>query len=93
MTFSPLRSSQGHKSSLGNLLTQKIRCLFTRKRSMERDFHDIIFLLGQLKSYRDYLKEKLAITSGKKLRNQIHLTRKHIDFRHLSLEVAPFLMH
>jgi hypothetical protein len=37
------------------------------------------------------LKEKLTITSGEKLRNQILLKRKHIDFRNLIPVVASFL--
>jgi hypothetical protein len=74
------------------LLAQKIACLFTRKRTMGRDFFDIIFLLGKTKPNPDYLKNKLAVADTKTLRKQILLKCRDLDFKRLSRDVAPFLM-
>ncbi|MBI5603556.1 MAG: nucleotidyl transferase AbiEii/AbiGii toxin family protein [Deltaproteobacteria bacterium] len=74
------------------LLSQKITCLFTRKRPMGRDFYDIIFLLGKSRPNLDYLKDKLGIADREAIRKQILLKCKELDFSHLARDVAPFLM-
>ena len=75
------------------LLSQKICCMFTRKRPMGRDFHDIIFLMARTQPNLSYLRDKLGITSGEVLKKEILLRCKDLNFSHLSRDVAPFLMN
>jgi predicted nucleotidyltransferase component of viral defense system len=75
------------------LLAQKITCLFTRKRPLGRDFYDIIFLMAKTKSNLDYIQLKTGLATPGKIKKQILLLCKGLDFKRLSREVAPFLMN
>lgn len=84
---------RAHVVPVDILLAQKITCLFTRKRLLGRDFYDIIFLSAKTKSNLDYIKEKTGLSSGEKLKKQILLKCKGLDFKQLVRDVSPFLMN
>lgn len=82
-----------HVVPIDMLLAQKICAIFTRKRSMGRDFYDVLFLMGKTKPSFKYLKEKLRI------QNQLELTQRLIEkcarlnFQKMSQDVRPFLFN
>ena len=73
------------------LLAQKICAVFTRKRSLGRDFYDILFLFGRTKPNFSYLTSKLNIHNIKELKNNIVQKCQGFDFKSLSQDVSPFL--
>ena len=73
------------------LLSQKICCLFTRKRPMGRDIFDIIFLLGKTGPDTAYLKAKLDIGDHSALRGKLLRRCEEIDFKQCARDVEPFL--
>ncbi|MBI4768799.1 MAG: hypothetical protein HY787_30120 [Deltaproteobacteria bacterium] len=75
------------------LLAQEITRLFTRKRPLGRDFYDIIFLMAKTKPNFDYIQVKTGLATPGKIKKQILLLGKGLDFKRLSRDVAPFLMN
>ena len=73
------------------LLAQKLYCIFSRLRSMGRDFFDSAFLLGKTTPNRDYLREKLGIRNSKELKSRLMTKCKVINFAQLAKDVEPFL--
>lgn len=76
---------------LGILLAQKIYAIFKRKRALGRDFYDAVFLLGRTNPDMAYIKAKLNIGDGAKLKKELILKCKAFDFKHLAKDVEPFL--
>ena len=75
------------------LLSQKIACIFSRKRPMGRDFYDVVFLMGRTKPNLEYLKVKLNINSGEDLKNMLVAECKKFDFKSLAKDIEPFLIN
>jgi predicted nucleotidyltransferase component of viral defense system len=73
------------------LLAQKIYCIFSRPRSMGRDFYDSVFLMGKTKPNMDYLREKIGIKNSKELKSRLMTKCKNINFVKLAKDVEPFL--
>jgi len=73
------------------LLSQKIYCIFSRKRQMGRDFYDILFFMGKTKPNIKYLKQKLSILSQDDLKSKILQKCMRIDFKQLVKDLEPFL--
>jgi len=73
------------------ILSQKIYAALNRKRAKGRDFYDIIFLLSQTKPNYKYLKEKIAISNPKALKNKLTDAIGEFDFKELAKDVEPFL--
>jgi len=75
------------------LLSQKIACIFSRKRPMGRDFYDVVFLMGRTKPNFEYLKLKLNINSGEDLKNMLVTECKKFDFKSLAKDMEPILIN
>ncbi|MFH1771816.1 MAG: nucleotidyl transferase AbiEii/AbiGii toxin family protein [Candidatus Omnitrophota bacterium] len=73
------------------LLSQKILCIFNRKRPMGRDFYDTVFLLGKTKPNMNYLRSKLGIKDKRGLKKKLGLRIKSMDFKALARDAEPFL--
>lgn len=73
------------------LLSQKIFCIFSRKRQMGRDFYDILFLMGKTKPNLEYLKKKLTIKNQGDLKEMILKKCESINFKQLVKDLEPFL--
>ncbi len=73
------------------LLSQKIFCIFSRKRQMGRDFYDILFLMGKTKPNLEYLKNKLSIKDQGDLKKMILKKCQSINFNQLAKDLEPFL--
>ncbi len=84
---------RAHVVPVDILLAQKITCLFTRKRPLGRDFYDIIFLMAKTKPNLEYIRDKTGLATEEKLKKQILLICKGIDFKQVSRDVTPFLMN
>ncbi len=76
------------------LLSQKIVCIFNRKRRMGRDFFDISFLLKNIKIKPDfnYLNAKLGVSDEKELVKMMKKELQDVDFKKLANDVEPLLM-
>lgn len=75
------------------LLSQKILCVFTRSRTIGRDFYDIIFLLGKTHPNYSYLQEKINIGNSSVLKKRLLEKCRSVDFNRLAREVSPFLFN
>lgn len=75
------------------LLSQKIYAIFNRKRTMGRDFFDVVFLMGKAKPDYGYLKNKLGIRDKEVLRSRLLALCDSIDLKMLSEDVKPFLFN
>ncbi|MFW6129675.1 MAG: nucleotidyl transferase AbiEii/AbiGii toxin family protein [Atribacterota bacterium] len=73
------------------LLSQKICAVFTRPRSMGKDFFDIVYLTAKTEPDMNYLEEKLGIKSVEKLRKELLKKCEQLDFKQLAKDVEPFL--
>ncbi|MFQ6070511.1 MAG: nucleotidyl transferase AbiEii/AbiGii toxin family protein [Candidatus Aminicenantales bacterium] len=73
------------------LLSQKLFCIFARRRPLGRDFYDALFLLGKTRPNLRYLKEKLGIKDYSHLKSRLLRKSKSIDFAQLARDVEPFL--
>lgn len=73
------------------LLAQKIYAIFKRKRTMGRDFYDAVFLLGRTKPNMAYIKTKLNINDGVKLKKELSLKCKSLNFKRLAKDVESFI--
>ena len=73
------------------LLSQKIFCIFSRKRIMGRDFYDIIFLMAKTKPNYRYLNDKVSIKNNKELKEGLLSKCKELDFDKLTKDIEPFL--
>jgi predicted nucleotidyltransferase component of viral defense system len=63
------------------LLSQKIRALLERPRTLGRDIFDIIFLSSKTKPNYDYLREKLVINNSEELKTKL---REFIDTKDMA---------
>jgi len=75
------------------LLSQKICAVFKRRRTMGRDFYDIVFLMGRTKPNLDYLRLKFNINSFSELKNRLIDKCHNLDFEQLARDVQPFLFN
>lgn len=76
------------------LLSQKIYTAVNRKRTMGRDFFDIIFLFGRgAKPNYLYLEKHLQIHNQKELKEYLLEKITKYDFKKLTKDVEPFLMY
>jgi predicted nucleotidyltransferase component of viral defense system len=75
------------------LLSQKIYAIFNRKRTMGRDFFDVVFLMGKAKPDYGYLKNKLGIRDKEVLRSRLLALCDSIDLKMLAEDVRPFLFN
>ena len=73
------------------LLSQKLYCIFARRRPLGRDFYDALFLLGKTKPDLAYLKEKLKIKDYNDLKSRLLQKGKNVNFAQLAKDVEPFL--
>ena len=73
------------------LLSQKITCIFTRKRAMGRDFFDTVFLLAKTRPNYEYLKQMLGIADPEMLRQKLQSRCQDLDFQALTRDVTSFL--
>ena len=73
------------------LLAQKIFAIFGRRRTMGRDFYDVVFLLGKTKPNFEYLKMKLEVKDEADLKQQLMDKCKTLDFGKLAKDVEQFL--
>lgn len=74
------------------LLSQKIYAAVNRKRTMGRDFFDIVFLsgLGATPNF-PYLEKNLGIGNSKDLKTYLLTKTAHLDFADLAKDVEPLL--
>lgn len=73
------------------LLSQKIYCIFNRKRPIGRDFYDVVFLLGKTEPNIDYLQMKLKINNSDELKEKLLDKCNGFNFQQLAKDVEPFL--
>lgn len=73
------------------LLSQKLTAIFTRPRTLGRDFYDVVFLLGRTKPDIEYLNDKLDIKDFNQLKEKLLLKCKELNFERLARDVKPFL--
>jgi len=73
------------------LLSQKIVAVFTRKRSMGRDFFDIVFLHAKTLPDMEYLKQKINIKDFADLKQKLLDKCSGLDFKQLSRDLLPFI--
>jgi len=78
---------------VGILLSQKIYAIFNWKRTMGRDFFDVVFLMGKTKPDYGYLKNKLGIKDKEELRSRLIVLCDNIDLEMLARDVRPFLFN
>jgi len=78
---------------VGILLSQKIYAIFNRKRTMGRDFFDVVFLMGKTKPDYGYLKNKLGIKDKGELRSRLLALCDNVDLEMLARDVRPFLFN
>lgn len=74
------------------LLSQKIYAAVSRKRTMGRDFFDIIFLMGRTKPNLDYLKLKMNVKDESDLKERLLKFCSRLDFKRLAEDVDKFLI-
>lgn len=76
------------------LLSQKIYAAVNRKRTMGRDFFDIVFLSGMgAKPNFAYLEKNLGITNSKDLKSHLLTKTAHMNFADLAKDVEPLLFN
>jgi predicted nucleotidyltransferase component of viral defense system len=73
------------------LLSQKIRALFERNRTLGRDVYDIIFLISKTKPNYHYLKEKLNINNNTELKIKLEEFFKNINIKELKQDISNFI--
>lgn len=74
------------------LLAQKFYTILNRKRNKGRDFYDVVFLLSKVRypNY-DYLKMRLDISDGAKLKSALLKHCSGLDMEAMARDVQPFL--
>jgi len=76
------------------LLAQKFYAIINRKRSMGRDFFDVVFILGKgVKPNYKYLDLKLNITNKDQLKDVILDACDKISMDEMARDVMPFLFN
>ncbi len=76
------------------LLAQKFYAIINRKRSMGRDFFDVVFILGKgVKPNYKYLDLKLSITNKDQLKDVILDACDKISMDEMARDVMPFLFN
>lgn len=75
------------------LLSQKICAVFTRPRTMGRDFFDIVFLHAQVQPDMRYLDEKLNIKDEQVLKSRLSEKCETLDFKQLAKDLEPFIFN
>jgi hypothetical protein len=83
--------TQIYAAPVNILLSQKIFALFNRKRTMGRDFFDILFLLGKTPPDYNYLNEKLKINNESELKSRLVELCDKTDLKKLSEDIKPFV--
>lgn len=78
---------------LNILLSQKIYTAVNRKRPKGRDFYDITYLAARTKPDMGFLHQKLGVETAESLREEISARISAYDFKGLSDDVSPFLIH
>jgi len=78
---------------LSILLAQKIYTAVNRKRPKGRDFYDITYLAGRTKPDMGFLAQKLGVETPEDLREEISTRISTYDFKGLSDDISPFLIH
>ena len=78
---------------LNILLSQKIYTAVNRKRPRGRDFYDITYLAGKTKPDMAFLAQKLGVETPEDLREEMSSRISTYDFKKLSDDVSPFLIH
>jgi predicted nucleotidyltransferase component of viral defense system len=78
---------------LNILLSQKIFTAVNRKRPKGRDFYDITYLAGRTKPDMGFLTQKLGVETSEGLREEISSRISTYDFKELSNDVSPFIIH
>jgi predicted nucleotidyltransferase component of viral defense system len=73
------------------LLAQKLTAILNRRRSLGRDFFDVVFLFGRTKPNFDYLDQKSGIKDMNSLKDKLIRKCLGLDFKRLAREVEPFL--
>jgi predicted nucleotidyltransferase component of viral defense system len=73
------------------LLSQKIRALFERNRTLGRDVYDIIFLISKTKPNYHYLKEKLNINNNTELKIKLEEFFKNMNIKELKQDISNFI--
>jgi hypothetical protein len=64
-----------------------------RKRPKGRDFYDITYLAARTKPDMGFLTQKLGVETPEGLREEISARISTYDFKDLSDDVSPFLIH
>jgi predicted nucleotidyltransferase component of viral defense system len=76
------------------LLSQKFHAIINRKRTMGRDFFDVVFLLGKgVKPDYEYLKLKMKVSDGPSLKERIFQKCVKLNMKTMAKDVAPFLFN
>ena len=73
------------------LLAQKIFAILNRPRTMGRDLHDCIFLLGRTAPNFQYLKEKTGMESYDEVRKALMSKTVHLNLKNLAKDISPFI--
>jgi len=73
------------------ILSQKLYAIFNRKRTMGRDFFDVLFLLGKTRPDYGYLNDKMDIANSKQLRSRLLELCSKIDMKSLVKDIRPFV--
>jgi predicted nucleotidyltransferase component of viral defense system len=73
------------------LLSQKILCIFSRKRAMGRDFFDAAVLMGITRPDIKYLSDKAGIFSFADLKPRLLARCAELDFGSLAKDLSPFV--
>lgn len=74
------------------LLSQKLSCVFSRKRPMGRDFYDTLFLMSKTKANLDYLEKKLDIKGEKELLSRLLKRCRELNFKSLARDIEPYII-
>ena len=71
------------------LLSQKLYAVFNRKRTMGRDFFDVVFLMGKTKPDYGYLNNKMGIKDKQELRSRLLAFCEDLNLKMLAKDVRP----
>ena len=82
---------RSYVAPVGLLLAQKIHCILERRRTMGRDFYDVVFLLGKTDVDMVYVKEKLGLETREDLGKRLLMVCDGLDLRAMARDVEPFL--
>lgn len=75
------------------ILSQKAAAIFGRKRAKGRDFYDLVYLMGIAEFNFDYLNFKFGIENRARLKDELLMKTKNLNFRELTRDCLPFLIN